>query len=183
MRSGQPVLVGLRRALAGLFVIAPLIGFSPASAIASPAEAASATRPSSAAIRTPDFDETLQWYQDTLGFRRIASQSFVQGRRAVMERSGFLLEVSEVDRAPQQPGAPDATGAVAVTRSPVISIPVPDVDREIARLKAKGVEVLLPPEDELEGTYRIAQIRDNGRHRIELREPLGDPGGFNPVGR
>jgi len=29
----------------------------------------------------------------------------------------------------------------------------------------------------------VAQIRDNGRHRIELREPLDDPARFNPTGR
>jgi hypothetical protein len=29
----------------------------------------------------------------------------------------------------------------------------------------------------------VAQIRDNGRHRIELREPLDDPARFNPMGR
>jgi hypothetical protein len=44
------------------------------------------------------------------------------------------------------------------------------------------VEVLQNPEDELDGRFRTAQIRDNGRHRIELREPI-DENGFNAMGR
>jgi predicted enzyme related to lactoylglutathione lyase len=72
---------------------------------------------------------------------------------------------------------------VRATGAPVISLIVPDVDKEVARLSEMGVDILQPPEDQLEDTYRVAQIRDNGRHRIELREPLDDPARFNPIGR
>lgn len=146
-----------------------------------PVQAASESRPSSAAIRTPDFDESVAWYQDKLGFRLIGSESLVQGRRAVLERSGFLLELNETDHILQQ--EPDATATVQVTKAPVVSLLVPDVDREVARLGKAGVDILQPPEDDLDGTYRTAQIRDNGRHRIELREPLDDPARFHPSGR
>jgi catechol 2,3-dioxygenase-like lactoylglutathione lyase family enzyme len=147
------------------------------------AQADAAMRPSSGSIRTPDFDETLRWYQEKLGFRLIANHSFVPGRRAVLEKSGLLLEVSEVDHILPETQDPGATGAVQVTRASVISLLVPDVDAEVARLQAQGIDILQAPEDELEGSYRVAQIRDNGRHRIELREPLGSPGSFNPSGR
>jgi len=146
-----------------------------------PVQAAPESRPSSAAIRTPDFDESVAWYQDKLGFRLIGSESLVQGRRAVLERSGFLLELNETDHILQQ--EPDATATVQVTKAPVVSLLVPDVDREVARLGKAGVDILQPPEDDLDGTYRTAQIRDNGRHRIELREPLDDPARFHPSGR
>jgi len=146
------------------------------------AQSASTSRPSSTAIRTPDFDETVRWYQDKLGFRLIGSENFVQGRTAVLERTGFLLEVTEVDHLLQQDQDPDATGGVAVTRFPVISILVPDVDKEVERLRKAGVDILQSPEDELDGRFRTAQIRDNGRHRIELREPI-DENGFNAMGR
>jgi hypothetical protein len=66
---------------------------------------------------------------------------------------------------------------------PVISLLVPDVDQEIEELRKQGVEVLQEPQDDLDGRYRAAQIRDNGRHRIELREPIDESGGFNPAGR
>lgn len=139
-------------------------------------------RQSSASIRTPDFEESVRWYQEKMGFRLIASQNFVQGRSAVLERSGFLLEVAEADHILAQPQEPHATGGLEVTRVPVISVLVPDVDKEIERLRESGVEVLQEPQDELDGRYRTAQIRDNGRHRIELREPI-DENGFNAMGR
>jgi hypothetical protein len=97
-----------------------------------------------------------------------------------MERSGFLLEINEADHI--LPSEPDTTATVQVTRAPVVSVLVPDVDMEIERLRKAGVEVLQNPEDELDGRFRTAQIRDNGRHRIELREPI-DENGFNSMGR
>ncbi|SCY87089.1 VOC family protein [Microvirga guangxiensis] len=147
------------------------------------AQSAEATQPSSTAIRTPDFDESVRWYQDKLGFRLIAEQNFVQGRTAVLEQGGFLLELEEVDRTLPAAGEPPATSRMEATRHPVVSLFVSDVDAEIERLRKTGVEVLQEPQDELDGRYRTAQIRDNGRHRIELREPIDESGGFNPTGR
>lgn len=172
-----------RRGLPQILMIAQLVlsgvGFA---AMTAPAQAASEPRPSSASIRTPDFDESVKWYQDKLGFRLIGSQSLVPGRRAVLEKTGFLLEINETDHI-LPPAEPDTTATVQVTRAPVVSVLVPDVDKEVARLRGLGVDILQPPEDDLEGTYRTAQIKDNGRHRIELREPLDDPARFNPAGR
>lgn len=142
---------------------------------------AATVRSGSVSIRTPDFDETLRWYRDNLGFRLLSTRSSDLGRIGLMEREGFLIEIAEADH--PAPGLSGTAGEAAVTRVPVISLLVPDVDEETDRLRAKGVEILQTPQDDLDGTYRIAQIRDNGRHRIELREPLGDPGGFHSVGR
>jgi catechol 2,3-dioxygenase-like lactoylglutathione lyase family enzyme len=183
VRTGQSFCAGLRqgppRALLAALLIVSAFVIPPISW----AQAAPAPRPSSGSIRTPDFDESVHWYRDRLGFRLIATKSLVPGRTAVLERSGFLLEISEADHVLPQAQEPDATGALAVTRNPVVSLLVPDVDEEIEHLRTAGVEVLQEPQDELDGGYRTAQIRDNGRHRIELREPLGDPGSFNPAGR
>jgi catechol 2,3-dioxygenase-like lactoylglutathione lyase family enzyme len=167
---------GLRQVLVATQLIAVCFGL----AALTPAHAAE-PQSSSASIRTPDFDESIQWYQDKLGFRLIGSQSLVPGRRAVLEKSGFLIEINETDHVLQS--EPDTTAAVQVTRAPVVSLLVPDVDREVARLARAGVDILQPPEDDLEGAFRTAQIRDNGRHRIELREPLDDPARYNRMGR
>ena len=177
MSAGQSILSKGRRVLLAVQLIMACFGFS----AVSPAAADSEPPPSSASLRTPDFDESVRWYRDKLGFRLLGSQSLVAGRKAVLERSGFLLEISEADHILQQ--EPEATASVQVTRVPVISLLVPDVDREVRRLDAADVDILQPPQDDLGGTYRTAQIRDNGRHRIELREPLDDPSRFNPTGR
>ncbi len=149
---------------------------------AGPAASAPAARPSSASIRTPDFDESVQWYRDKLGFRLLSTRTLVGGRVAVLERSGFLLEIAEADH--PMPVTPEQEVRVtgAATRFPVVSLLVPDVDQEVARLRQEGVDILEEPEDDLESAYRVAQVRDNGRHRIELREPLGG-GTFHAEGR
>ena len=99
---------------------------------------------------------------------------------ALLERSGFLLEITEVDHPMPAEGKLDPQ-TTAATRAPVVHVLVSDVDREVQRLRQQGGEILEEPRDDLEGEYRTAQIRDNGRHRIELREPLGARGRFNPV--
>ena len=71
--AGQSVLsIGRRVLIAAQLIIAcfGLVVLSPASADPEP-------RPSSASIRTPDFDESVRWYQDKLGFRLLGSQSLV----------------------------------------------------------------------------------------------------------
>lgn len=162
---------GWRQALRALAILQPLaLGLSMAAT--GPAESAPVARPSSASVRTPDFDESVQWYQDKLGFRLLATRTLVRERVAVLERSGFLLEIAEADHPMPAMAGQDVHVTGAATRLPVVSLLVPDVDREVARLRQEGVEILEEPQDELEGTYRVAQIRDNGRHRIELREPL-----------
>ena len=170
---------GLRQAL----LVVQLIAACCSLAALSPAHAASEPRPSSASIRTPDFDESVQWYQDRLGFRLIGSQSLVSGRKAVLERSGFLLQIIDADHVLQPVPDPQTPAAVQVSRAPIVRLLVPDVDREVDRLAKAGVDILQPPEDDLEGSFRTAQIRDNGRHRIELREPLDDPAQYNWMGR
>lgn len=181
MRSGQSTFSKWRQGLRQVFLAAQLLIACSGLSSLTAAQAASEPRPSSASIRTPDFDESVAWYQEKLGFRLLGSQSLVQGRRAVLDRSGFLLELNETDHILQQ--EPEATATVQVTRAPVVSLLVPDVDEEVARLGKAGVDILQPPEDDLNGTYRTAQIRDNTRHRIELREPLDDPARFHPMGR
>jgi catechol 2,3-dioxygenase-like lactoylglutathione lyase family enzyme len=155
-----------------------------ASGLAGPASAedTAARRSSSAIIRTLDLDPTVQWYQDHLGFRRVSVDSQVQARRVVLERQGFLLEVSEDEKATPQTSTADVE-TTSATGEPVISLLVPDVDREVARLRKSGVEIIQDPEDELDGSFRTALIADYGHRTVELREPLGSPGSFHPTGR
>jgi catechol 2,3-dioxygenase-like lactoylglutathione lyase family enzyme len=173
----------LRYALMGAFTVVLPAALLMNASSPSLAQSSSEHRSSSVSIRTPDFDASVKWYQDKLGFRLIATQSFVPGRTAVLERAGALIEMTEVDHDLASPPDPHTTGGVKVTPVPVISILVPDVDEEVERLSKAGVDILQTPQDDIEGTYRTAQIRDNGRHRIELREPIDDYDAFNPTGR
>ncbi|MBB4040037.1 catechol 2,3-dioxygenase-like lactoylglutathione lyase family enzyme [Microvirga flocculans] len=180
MKAGQSNFSKWRQCLRRVLPAIPLL-LAGLVALSAPVHAASEPRSGTASIRTPDFDETVAWYEGKLGFRLLGSRNAGPGRRAVLERSGFLLEINEADHI-LQPDS-DTTAGIAATKVPVVTLLVSDVDREVARLGKAGVDILQPPQDELDGTYRTAQIRDNGRHRIELREPLDDPARFHPQGR
>lgn len=169
----------LRSGLLGAAILAPALAAMPLLAFPAQGQGASVARPSSASIRTPDFDEAVRWYVDNLGFRHLATRTLARERVALLERDGFLLEIAEADHPMPALLQPDPETTAAATRYAVISLLVRDVDGEVERLRARGVEILEEPRDDLEGEYRVAQIRDSGRHRIELREPIG----FNPAGR
>jgi catechol 2,3-dioxygenase-like lactoylglutathione lyase family enzyme len=172
----------LSSCLLGALALFPLLGASLLALAPNVAQGASVARLGATSIRTPDFDEAVRWYQDKLGFRLLSTRSGVHERTALLDRGGFLLEVTEADH-PMPPVPNPDPQTTAATSVPVITFLVPDVDEEVSRLKARGVDILEEPKDELQGEYRTAQIRDNGRHRIELREPLGSRGSFNPDGR
>lgn len=138
------------------------------------------TQPAHAApglIHTMDVDETVDWYRDKLGFRVVSDVTRVQARAVVLERSGFLLEITEDDRVAATPAA--AGTDVEVTGSaegPAVDYLVANVDAELDRVRARGVEVVAEPQDELDGRFRTALIRDNGGRLVQLREPLGSGG-------
>ncbi|MBM6596593.1 VOC family protein [Microvirga pudoricolor] len=143
---------------------------------------AQALRPGSASLRTLDLGPTVRWYETHLGFRQVSVDSRVQARRVVLERQGFLLEIAEDHKATPQAGAADVD-TTSATGVPVVSLLVPDVDREVRRLRGSGVEIVRDPEDDLDGSFRSALISDYGHRTVELREPLGSPGSFHPTGR
>jgi catechol 2,3-dioxygenase-like lactoylglutathione lyase family enzyme len=142
--------------------------------------AAAPLRPSSAVIRTLDLAETADWYREKLGFRPVSDTTRVQARSVVMERSGFLLEISEDEKTI---GAAEGGAAGSGSVTPQVSYLVPDVDTEVDRLRKERVEIVAEPQDELEGRFRIALIRDNGGRLVELREPLGSGAEFHAEGR
>jgi catechol 2,3-dioxygenase-like lactoylglutathione lyase family enzyme len=152
--------------------------------MAPPSVAAGPARSSTALIRTIDLGETVDWYRDKLGFRVVSDLTRVQARTVVLERSGFLIEVTEDDRA--VPSSPLSAPEVEVTGSaegPAVSYLVSDVDAELDRLRTRGVNILAAPHDELEGRFRVALIQDNAGRLVEIREPLGSGADFHAEGR
>ena len=132
-----------------------------AEAATGPVTASIQTKPSSALIKTADVAKTAAWYRSVLGFQPISERTGVQGRSALLERRGTLLEISEEDR------IADGSDPVALT------LLVDDVDREVEALQAKGVEIVSEPRDELTSRFRVSRIYDEGHRVVELREPLG----------
>ena len=145
----------------------------------------------SAAIRTADLDGTVAWYRDTLGFRKVGDRATTQGRYALLERDGFLLEVREDDHDVPSPPAGNSTVGNSPARDVeatgslwgvALRMIVSDVDAEVERLRARSVEVVAGPDDDETSRFRIALIRDNDGRTIQLREPV-DTEAFHPEGR
>jgi catechol 2,3-dioxygenase-like lactoylglutathione lyase family enzyme len=131
-----------------------------------------------------DLDETVQWYRDKLDFRVVSDLTRVQARTVVLERSGFLLEISEDERLTAAPlSAASDVGVTGSTGIPTADVLVSDVDAEIDQLRSRGVDIVAEPQDELDGRSRVAFIRDNGGRIVELREPLGSGADFPADGR
>jgi hypothetical protein len=128
---------------------------------------------SSAVIRTLEWEATARWYEDKLNFRRLGERDTVQGHSVLLDRGGFLLEVTEYEREAIAP----LSGVL------IFTLNVADVDEEIERLRALDVEIVRDPFDELSGRRRAAAIADNEQRIVRLRESLGSPASFNPSAR
>jgi catechol 2,3-dioxygenase-like lactoylglutathione lyase family enzyme len=118
------------------------------------------TRSNSSAIVTGDLDKTVQWYCDHLSFEPVSDFSRVEGRVALLERNGILLEVHEGER--------------HSAKEPTINLTllVQNIDLEAHRLEAEGVEIIAGPQDRLDHRIRGALIRDADGRIIRLLEPL-----------
>lgn len=126
-------------------------------------------------LRSSDVDATAAWYRDQLGFRLVADRPTVKGRVLVLAHRGALLELAEADQ-PTVPAPTDVETTASVARLPV-SVLVADVDAEVARLKSANVLVLSDPDDDLDGRFRTAHVRDGDGRTVELREPLSGRSG------
>jgi catechol 2,3-dioxygenase-like lactoylglutathione lyase family enzyme len=118
------------------------------------------SRSSSSAIETGDLDKTVQWYCDHLSFEPVSDFSRVEGRIALLERNGILLEVHEGER--------------HSAKDPTINLTllVQNIDLEAHRLEAEGVEIIAGPRDRLDHKMRGALIRDADGRIVRLLEPL-----------
>jgi catechol 2,3-dioxygenase-like lactoylglutathione lyase family enzyme len=123
-------------------------------------------KPASSVIVTQDPDKTVQWYCDYLQFEQVSRYSGVRGQVAVLQRSGALLEVQEDEHSTAGAGA----GESAIS----FKLLVENVDQEVHRLKAQGVEILAGPRDRLDHGFRGALIRDVDGRVVGLREPLDE---------
>lgn len=127
------------------------------------------------ALRSIDVDATAAWYRDKLGFRVVADRTTVQGRLVVLTRRGALVEIAEAD-VPAAPRPTDVETTASVMPQPV-EVLVSDVDEEIEGLKGRGVLVLADPDDDLDGRFRTAWVRDPDGRTVALKEPLSGRSG------
>jgi len=88
------------------------------------------------AIRAKDFDASVRFYTETLGFRKQASWGEGDGRAAMLDTgNGSCLEVFAG-------GSPDAKPEGAILH---LALHAADVDAAIARVRAAGAQITMEP--------------------------------------
>jgi catechol 2,3-dioxygenase-like lactoylglutathione lyase family enzyme len=136
----------------------------------------SITRADHVAIRVPDYDETISFYTNKLGFQLGAEWTLrdaVPGLRLAYVRLGaFMIEViGDAEPAPV-PATVDIGAHLSRSGYIHLCLRVEDLDGTLAELEARGVEILAEPFDVEPIGQRLALIKDNSGNVIELAQAL-----------
>lgn len=135
-----------------------------------------------AMLRVADFDDTVRWYTDNLGFRATTNWEQPGGiRAAYLERDAFRVEVIS-GGTPTGSGPPPATVDDHLTRTGYrhLCFEVSDVDASFAALRRRGVRFLAEPYTFAPIERRLAHFVDNNGNVLELSGPVL-PGRREPV--
>lgn len=130
-------------------------------------------------IATSDYDGTISWYREKLGFRikhEWTVPEFPDLQLAYLEKNEFIIEIVA---SPNTPVASSPANFVERLQQPGIghfAFLVNDVDATTATLEAKGVAVIVPPTSFPDSGRRLSFIEDNNGYMIEFLQelPLGE---------
>jgi catechol 2,3-dioxygenase-like lactoylglutathione lyase family enzyme len=127
-------------------------------------------------IGVSNFEETMQWYKEKLGFReerRWTVKELPGVQLAYLELNGFRIEIVGGGKG-RDPSIPSNFAEHIATKGYAhLCFRVDDVDAVMAELKQRGVPTFVPAEDYPQGAERrVGFIRDNNNNVIEFAGPL-----------
>lgn len=126
-------------------------------------------------LTTADYDETLIWYQEKLGFRikhEWTVPEFPDLQLAYLEKNGFIVEVVASPDTPTMPATETFAERLVQPGIGHFAFLVADVDAVIADLEARDVQIVLPPTSFPDSGRRVAFFEDNNGNLIEFLEEL-----------
>ena len=127
-------------------------------------------------ISTGDYEGTIAWYRDKLGFsimHQWTVPEFAGVKLAYLELNGFLIEVVETPEAFQEEAIPaDLATALSDRGFGHLAFLAADVDAVAAELMARGVDLVVPPTSFPDAGRRLIFIQDNNGNYIEFLTPL-----------
>ncbi len=133
-------------------------------------------RPHHVAISVPDFEETIRWYQDKLGFRNVVRRKefpAISTQAANLELNGFQIEIFTRDKSTRsKPPAVAVPDDLLVQGVKHIAFLVDDLDAVVAELKRRGVQLVNEPARVDALGLKLCFIRDNNGNLIELGQEL-----------
>ena len=127
-------------------------------------------------LSTADYDGTIAWYRDNLGFQVIHEWTvpeFEGVRLAYMQLNGFIIEVVSTPDAFQEEKIPgDLVSALSDRGFGHLAFLAADVDAVAAELKSRGVKLVVPPTSFPDAGRRLIFVQDNNGNYIEFLTPL-----------
>jgi methylmalonyl-CoA/ethylmalonyl-CoA epimerase len=127
------------------------------------------------ALSVHNLEETIQWYQDKLGFRATLRRELPQfsTQQAFLELNGFRIEFFERENSDRtQPSPANVPDDLLVQGYKHIAFAVNDIDAVAAELKQRSVEVVLAPVVDEEIRLKVCFVKDNNGNLIELVQEL-----------
>lgn len=127
-------------------------------------------------ISTANYDETIAWYTEKLGFQIIQEWTvpeFEGVQLAYIELNGFIIEVVSTPKAFQEEKIPgDLATALGDRGYGHLAFLAADVDAVAEELEARGVALVVPPTSFPDAGRRLIFIQDNNGNYIEFLTPL-----------
>jgi methylmalonyl-CoA/ethylmalonyl-CoA epimerase len=135
----------------------------------------SSLQPYRIALQVSNFDQTLGWYINKLGFQmaQLWKADNFSTRSAVLELNGFLIEI--IEQAPQVYATLEANASPAEPSGQShehIAFRVNDIDTVASELKKRGVEFLWEPAIDEYNQTKSCFIKDNNGNLIGLVQVL-----------
>lgn len=127
------------------------------------------------ALSVPNFEETIQWYQDKLSFRVVKRLALPQiaTKQAILERNAFVVEVFARDNSTRfKPPAVTVPDDLLIQGVKHIAFMVDDLEAVTAELNRRGVKLVWGPEANNDLRLKLGFIKDNNGNLIELVEKL-----------
>jgi glyoxylase I family protein len=116
-------------------------------------------------IVTGNIDATLNFYHDILGFN--IKERMKMNRGPLQEIVYITLGDTMLEVLAVQDPAPASTNSFQAGYR-IMALEVEDMDKAVAYLKSKGVEISIPPVNL--GKSKRGEIKDNNGFTIELRQ-------------
>ena len=135
----------------------------------------SSLTPHHVALSVPNFEETIQWYQDKLDFRVVQRLDLPQiaTKQAILKLNEFVIEVFARDNSTRlKPPAVTVPDDLLIQGVKHIAFTVNNLEAVAAELNKRGVKLVWGPEVNNELRLKISFIKDNNDNLIELVEKL-----------
>jgi methylmalonyl-CoA/ethylmalonyl-CoA epimerase len=133
--------------------------------------AAMALRPHHVGLSVADLDASIAWYRDNLGFavEEYGPVPDGEGRMAMLGDGVFRIELFEVaGAAPLPEGRGDPAADLRTHGVKHLAFQVDDVPALVARLRARGVDIVWEVEH---AGHVVAFVHDNTGNLVEFLQP------------